>query len=68
MILDMDLKVMPRSYKGYKFILVVINEIINFMVTISIYQSRSEEKGDALKEHVFSKYSILELMIMHQDS
>ena len=30
----MDLKVMPRSYKGYKFILVVIDEVTNFIVTI----------------------------------
>ena len=32
----MDLKVMPRSYKGYKFIFVVTDEVTNFMVTIPI--------------------------------
>ena len=66
--LSIDLKVMSRSYKGHKFILVVIDEVNNFMVTIPIYQSRSEEIGDALIEHVFSKYSIPECIIMDQDS
>ena len=35
--LSMDLKVMPRYYKGHTFILVVIDEVINFMVTIPIH-------------------------------
>ena len=60
----MDLKVIPRLDKGYKFILVVIDEVTNFMVTVPICQSRSEEIGDALIEHVFSKYHIPECMIM----
>ena len=64
----MDLKVIPWSSKGHKFILVVIDEVTDFMVTVPIYQSRSKEIGDALKEHVFSKYSILGCMIMDQDS
>ena len=38
------------------------------MVTIPIYQSRSEEIADALIEHVYSKYSIPECMIMDQVS
>ena len=37
------------------------------MATILIHQSRSEEIGDALIGHVFSKYSIPEFMIMDQD-
>ena len=36
------------------------------MVTIPIYQSRSEEIGDAFIEHVFSTYSIPEWMIIDQ--
>ena len=65
--LSMDLKLILRSYKGHKFILVVIDEVTNFMVTIPIYQSRSEEIGDALIEHVLSKYSVPECMVMDQD-
>ena len=63
-----DLQVMPRSYKGNKFILVVIDELTSFVVTIPIYQSWSEETGYALIEHVFRKYSISEHIIMDQDS
>ena len=66
--LSLDFKVMPRLYKGHKFILVVIDEITNFMVTVPIYESRSEETGDALIDHVFSQYSIPECMIMDQDN
>ena len=50
--LSMDLKVMPKSYRGYKLILVVLDEVTNFMVTIPIHQSRSEEIGHALIEQV----------------
>ena len=46
---------MPRSDKGHKSSLVVTDEVTNFMVTIPIYQSRSEEIGDASIEHLFSK-------------
>ena len=60
---SIDFKVMPRSYRGFIFILVVINEVANFMVTIPIHQSRSEEIGDALIDHVFSKCSVPKHMI-----
>ena len=66
--LNLDLKVMPRSYKGHKFILVFIGEVTNFMVKIPIYQLRSGEIGDALMQYMFSKYSIPECMIMDEDS
>ena len=64
----MDFIVMPTSYRGHKFILVIIDEIKNFIVTIHIYQSTSEEIGDALIEHIFSMCSIPEYMIMDGDS
>ena len=38
------------------------------MVTILIHQSGSEELGDMLMEHVFSKHSLPECLIMDQDS
>ena len=38
--LSMDLKVMPRSYKGYKFILCIIDEVTNYLITVPIQQSR----------------------------
>ena len=66
--LSMDLKVMPKSYKGHKFILCVIDEMTNYLITMPIYQARSEEVGDALIENVISKYGIPECLIMDQDS
>ena len=46
--LSMDLKVMPRSHKRHKFILCIIDEVTNYLITVPIYHSRSEEIGDAL--------------------
>ena len=54
--LSMDLKVMPRSQKGHKFILCIIDEMTNYLITVPIFQSRSEEVGKALIEHVISKF------------
>ena len=50
--LSMDLKVMPKSYKGHKFILCIIDEVTNYLIAVPIYQSKSEEIGDALMEHI----------------
>ena len=66
--LSMDLKVMPRSHKGHKYILCVINEVTNFLVTIPIFQARSEEIGEALLEHVITKHCIPDYIIMDQES
>ena len=41
--LSMDLKVMPRLQKGHKFILCIIDEMTNYLITVPIYHSRSEE-------------------------
>ena len=64
----MDLKVMPRSQKGHKFILCIIDEMTNYFITVPIYHSRSEEVGKALIEHVISKYCAPDFIIMDQDS
>ena len=66
--LSMDLKVMPRSHKGHKYILCIINEVPNYLVTVPIFQARSEEIGEALIENVIMKYCIPEYIFMHQDS
>ena len=34
--LSMDLKVMPRSHKGHKYILCIIDEVTNFLITVPI--------------------------------
>ena len=41
--LSMDLKVMPRSQKGHQYILCVIDEMTNYLITAPLYQARSEE-------------------------
>ena len=38
--LSMDLKVMPRSSKGHRYILCVIDEVTNYMITAPIKYSR----------------------------
>ena len=50
--LSMDLKVMPRSQKGYGYLLCVIDEMTNYLITVPLYQAKSEEVRKALIEHV----------------
>ena len=50
--LSMDLKVMPRSHKGHKYILCIIDEVTNFLITEQIFHAKSEEIGEALLEHI----------------
>ena len=66
--LSMDLKVMPRSQRGHKFILCIIDEVTNYLITVPIFQAKSEEVGEAKIEHVIIKYSIPDCIIMDQDS
>ena len=66
--LSMDLKVMPRSYKGHKYILCIIDKESTYLITIPIHQAKSEERGDALIENVITKYCIPQHIIMNQDS
>ena len=54
--LSMDLKVMPRLQKGHQYILCVIDEMTNYLITAPLYQARSEEVGEALIETVISKF------------
>ena len=45
---------MPKSYKGHKFILCIISEITNYLITVPIYQAKSEEIGEALIDNVYN--------------
>ena len=38
--LSMDLKVMPKSHKGHGYILCIIDEVTNYLVTVPIFQAR----------------------------
>ena len=66
--LGTDPKVMPRSSKGYKFILCITDEVMNYQITVPLCQSKAEEVGEALTEHVITKYCIPDCIIMDQDS
>ena len=59
---------MPRSHKGHKSISCIIDEVTNYVITVPIYQAKSEEIGEALIENVITKYCIPEYIIMDQDS
>ena len=63
----MDMKVMSKSNRGHKFILCVIDEVTNYLITVLLYHSRSEVR-EALIEHVVIKYCIPDCIIMDQDS
>ena len=64
----MDLKVMPRSSKGHKFILCIIDEITNYLITAPIYQSKAEKVGDTLIEYIITKYCVPDCIVMDKDS
>ena len=66
--LSMDLKVMPRSQKGHKFILCIIDEVTNYLITVPIFHAKSEEVGEALIENVITKFCIPDCITMDQDS
>ena len=38
--LSMDLKVMPKSQKGHRYILCVIDEVTNYLIMVPIFQAR----------------------------
>ena len=42
--------------------------MINYLITVPIFQDRLEEIGEALIENVITKYCIPEYIIMDQDS
>ena len=66
--LSMDLKVMPKLHKGHRYILCLIDEVTNFLITVPIFQARSEEVEEALLEHGITKHCIPGYIIMDQHS
>ena len=66
--LSMDLKMMPRSQKGHQFILCMIDEMTNYLITTPLFQARSEEVEEALIENIISKFGSPDYMMMDQDS
>ena len=59
---------MPRSGKQHKFILCIKDEVTNYLIMVPIYQSKVEGIGEALIEHIITKYCIPDCTVMDQDS
>ena len=59
---------MPSSHKGHKYFLCIIAEGTNYLITVPIYQPKSEEIGEALIDNEITKYCIPEYIIMYQNS
>ena len=64
--ISMDIKHMPSS-KGYKFILVLICEISNFLVVAPLKETQTVPVCDAIKEHFIDNYGPPTLIICDQD-
>ena len=64
----MDIKIIPKSNKGHKFIICIIDDVTNYLITALLYQAKSEEVREALIENVIMKYCIPDCIIMDQDS
>ena len=47
---------MPRSHKGHRYILCIIDEVTNFLIAVPIFQARSEEIGEALIENMIKNF------------
>ena len=59
---------MPRSHKGHKYILCIIEEVTYHLIMVPIYYSKADKIGDALKEYIITKYCIPDCIIMDQES
>ena len=46
----------------------MIDKVTNYLITVPIYQHKSEEIGNTLIENIVTKYCIPEYVIMDQDS
>ena len=57
--LSMDLKVMPMSTKGHKIILVIIDEVTNYLTCVMRNFTRSEEMGEILIENLIKSIQLL---------
>ena len=51
---------MTRSYRGHKYILYIIEEVTDYLITVPRHQAKSEEIGDTLRENIITKYCIPE--------
>ena len=46
---------MLQLSQGHTFILCIIDEVTNYLIMVPLYQSKAEETGEALIEHIVTK-------------
>ena len=66
--LSVDFKMLPKSYRSHKFISGISDEVTNYLITVPIHKSRSEEIAKSLIENVISKQYIQDYIIIAQES
>ena len=64
----MDIKYMPKAGNGMKFILVIIDDNLNYMVTVPLPQIKTELICEALMVHLISKHSVPDMIICDMDA
>ena len=64
---SMDIKYMPKSTKGYNYMLIILCEITNFLVTIPLKQATAPEVCKALVEEFIAYFSTPVRIVCDQD-
>ena len=64
----MDLKVMPKSHKGHKFILAIINEVTKYLITVPHIPCQIRGSRRSSHRTHYNQILLTEYIIMHQDS
>ena len=64
----MDLKVMPRSTNGCKYILVIIKKVTSFLTCVPVHYAKSDNIGEILGKNMITNYGCPDVMIMDQDN
>ena len=65
--LSMDIKVMPPGIHGFRYILVVICEVTNYIIAKPLKRSNVEEVCEILKNSVFNYFGSPSVIISDQD-
>ena len=65
--IHMDIKHMPKSKRGYAFILVILCETTNFLVAIPLKRAQAQEVCEALKDRFIGYFGTPSHLICDQD-
>ena len=58
---------MYRASTGHRFIIVVTDEVTNYLVTVLLYSGISHEAGEALTNYAFCKHGPPSYLVFHKD-